>query len=149
MSDKFDFKKLSVKKENTPKTTAKPKKRVVYQEVEEAPIEAVSPQTTVSPTSTTVEITTEAPVSEVKTSEVKTVSDTKSLKASKEKSQKVGRKSWKEEGVSYTRMAFDTPNSTKQKIKQLLAGKFYDKCISQDEMINIALKDFIKKHYKE
>lgn len=149
MSDKFDFKKLSVKKENTPKTTAKPKKRVVYQEVEEAPIEAVSPQTTVSPTSNTVEITTEAPVSEVKTSEVKNVSDTKSLKASKEKSQKVGRKSWKEEGVSYTRMAFDTPNSTKQKIKQLLAGKFYDKCISQDEMINIALKDFIKKHYKE
>ncbi len=66
----------------------------------------------------------------------------------KPKPKKVGRKSWKDEGVTYTRIAFDTPIGTKQKIKQLLAGKFYGKYISQDEMINVALEEFIKKHFK-
>lgn len=59
---------------------------------------------------------------------------------------KVGRKSWKEPGVEYTRVAFDTPLDTRQKLKQLLVGKFYGKYISQDEMINVAVNDFIKKH---
>lgn len=144
MSDKFDFKKLALKKTGTPKTAAKPKKRVVYQEVEEAPVEAIRQQTINTSTSSTTAIEENATIAETKV-----VSTNKVQKSPKEKSQKVGRKSWKEEGVTYTRMAFDTPDSTKQKIKQLLAGKFYDKCISQDEMINIALKDFIKKHYKD
>jgi len=64
------------------------------------------------------------------------------------KKTKVGRKSWKKEGETYVRMAFDTPVGTKQKVKQLLAGKFYNKYISQDEMINVALEEFIKKHLK-
>lgn len=59
---------------------------------------------------------------------------------------KVGRKSWKQAGVEYTRVAFDTPIDTRQKLKQLLVGKFYGKYISQDEMINVAINDFIKKH---
>lgn len=59
---------------------------------------------------------------------------------------KVGRKSWKEAGVEYTRVAFDTPVDTRQKLKLLLVGKFYGKYISQDEMINVAINDFIKKH---
>lgn len=59
---------------------------------------------------------------------------------------KVGRKSWKKAGVEYTRVAFDTPLDTRQKLKQLLVGKFYGKYISQDEMINVAINDFIKKH---
>ncbi len=144
MSDKFDFKKLAVKKSSASKTPT-PKKRVVYQEVEEAPIEATRQQSTDSTISSAAAITSTAQINQIEPA-----STEKSPKPSKEKSsQKVGRKSWKEEGVTYTRMAFDTPNTTKQKLKQLLAGKFYDKCISQDEMINIALKDFIKKHYKE
>ena len=144
MADKFDFKKLAVKKPDPSKTAAKPKKRVVYQEVEEAPIEATRQQATDSAISSVASITS---ISQI--NEIEPIIPSKNPKPSKEKSQKVGRKSWKEEGVTYTRMAFDTPTSTKQKIKQLLAGKFYDKCISQDEMVNIALKDFIKKHYKE
>ena len=69
----------------------------------------------------------------------------KKTAAPKEK-KKVGRKSWKKAGVEYTRVAFDTPVGTRQKLKQLLVGKFYGKYISQDEMINVAINDFIKKH---
>lgn len=162
MADKFDFKKLARKKTDTSKNAAKPKKRVVYQEVEEAPIEATrqveavkEPEATNQPvaeTTKSAEATVSSAASITTTSQISqeeaVPAANKSPKSSKMKSQKVGRKSWKEEGVTYTRMAFDTPDTTKQKIKQLLAGKFYDKCISQDEMINIALKDFIKKHYK-
>jgi len=61
---------------------------------------------------------------------------------------KVGRKSWKKEGTNYVRMAFDTPIETKQKLKELLAVKFFGKYISQDEMINAALNEFVKKHSK-
>lgn len=61
---------------------------------------------------------------------------------------KPGRKSWKTEGIDYTRMAFDTPLKTKQKLKELLAVKFFGKFISQDEMINAAIDDFIRKHTK-
>ena len=116
--NKFDFKKLSARKKTVePPTTIKtPKKRVVYQEVEAAPVEAQPPKP--------------KPVTK------------------KVKETKVGRKSWKKEGETYVRMAFDTPIGTKQKVKQLLAGKFYTKYISQDEMINVALEEFIKKHLK-
>lgn len=69
-------------------------------------------------------------------------------KVVKKAPKKVGRKSWKESGVDYTRLAFDTPIDTKQKLKQLLVGKFFNKFISQDEMINAAIDDFIKKHSK-
>jgi len=119
--NKFDFKKLAGRKKSTApaKETQLPKKRVVYQEVEAAPIEAQAPKTV-------------TPVTKVK----------------KVKETKVGRKSWKKEGETYVRMAFDTPVGTKQKVKQLLAGKFYNKYISQDEMINVALEEFIKKHLK-
>jgi len=62
---------------------------------------------------------------------------------------KVGRKSWKKAGESYTRLAFDTPINTKRKLKELLHVKFFDTYISQDEMINEAINDFIKKHSKK
>jgi len=115
---KLDFKKLASRKKKAPTSDPiEPRKQVVYQEVERAPIEAVSPKRVSKP--------------------------------KKEKVSKVGRKSWKEEDVDYVRIAFDTPVGTKQKVKQLLAGKFYTKYISQDEMINVALEEFIKKHFKE
>lgn len=116
---KLDFSKFASRKKKEPTTKAKTVARKVYKEVEEAPKEAVS-----SPS-------------------IKSASQPKSKKTAPKK---VGRKSWKEEGVTYTRIAFDTPVGTKQKVKQLLAGKFYSKYISQDEMINVALEAFIKKH---
>jgi hypothetical protein len=61
---------------------------------------------------------------------------------------KVGRKSWKTEGVQYVRMAFDTPVEMKKQLKLLLFDKFADTYISQDEMINAALLEFIKKNGK-
>ena len=67
---------------------------------------------------------------------------------SKKEKKKVGRKSWKQPDVKYIRVAFDTPVATRQKLKQLLVGKFYETYISQDEMINVAIDDFIKKHSK-
>lgn len=59
---------------------------------------------------------------------------------------KVGRKTWKTEGVQYVRMAFDTPVEMKKRLKLLLFDDFSDTYISQDEMINAALEDFLKKH---
>jgi len=72
--------------------------------------------------------------------------ETKKVAPKPKEKKKVGRKSWKTPGVEYTRVAFDTPLDTRQKLKQLLVGKFYGKYISQDEMINVAVNDFIKKH---
>lgn len=91
-------------------------------------------------------------VAEVKTSkiikEVTQPQPKKTKTVEKPQPAKVGRKSWKKADISYVRMAFDTPKETKQKLKQLLAVQFFDKYISQDEMINVALDEFIKKHLK-
>lgn len=101
------------------KTEAPPSPKRVYKEVEQLPKDETAPPPT---------------------------SRKKVVK--KEKVSKAGRKSWKENDVDYIRMSFDTPVSTRQKLKELLATKFYDVYISQDEMINVALDNFIKKHTK-
>jgi len=111
MANKLDFKKLGARKAK-PNTVAKPKPKIVYQEVEQVP----------------------------------TVEAAKKVKKAPVAKKKVGRKSWKQADVNYTRIAFDLPIESKQKLKQLLVGKFYGKYISQDEMINVAINDFIKKH---
>ncbi len=127
---KLDFGKLNVRKKN--KTTpAKPQK--VYKEVEQPPAEKQEAKQ----------------IEQVERLELASEPEPEPPKkkpAPKKKATKVGRKSWKKEGVSYTRLAFDTPIDTKQKIKQLLATKFFGKFISQDEMINHAMNEFIKKH---
>jgi len=124
MKGGLDFTKLAARKKSTKKA---PVKRVMYKEVEE--VEKTSETTRV------VEI--EQPKAK------------KPIKAKKIKvPAKVGRKSWKAEGTNYVRMAFDTPIETKQKLKELLAVKFFGKYISQDEMINAAIDEFIKKHTK-
>ncbi|MEO1517512.1 MAG: hypothetical protein AAFV95_20985 [Bacteroidota bacterium] len=61
---------------------------------------------------------------------------------------KVGRRSWKQQDVEYMRVSFDTPVATYQKIKQLLATKFFGTYIAKDEMLNVALDEFINKHLK-
>ncbi len=141
---KLDFGKLNVRKKN--KTTA-PKPQKIYKEVEQLPKEQprvekqeVKPeeqQEHVERLELASEPTPVTPVTPV---------IPKKKSAPKKKATKVGRKSWKKEGVTYTRLAFDTPIETKQKIKQLLATKFFGKFISQDEMINHAMDEFIKKH---
>jgi len=78
--------------------------------------------------------------------EIKKTKPVAKKKVVEEAPKKVGRKSWKDADVTYTRIAFDTPMGSKQKLKQLLATKFFGKYISQDEMINVAIDDFIKKH---
>ena len=116
---KLDFSKFASRKKKETVPAKTKTTRKVYKEVVEAPKEAQSVQ--------------EGPPTPT---------------PRKSAPKKVGRKSWKAEGVDYTRIAFDTPVGTKQKIKQLLAGKFYGKYISQDEMINVALDAFIKKHWQ-
>lgn len=124
MKGGLDFTKLKARKKSNDKT---PVKRVMYKEVQE------------------VEKTAE-------TTRVVEVEQPKARKPTKAKvvkePAKVGRKSWKTEGTNYVRMAFDTPIDTKQKLKELLAVKFFGKFISQDEMINAALNEFIKKNTK-
>ena len=120
---KLDFGKLGARKRSPEK---KPLVKKVYKEVIETP---ATPQPTNPP-----------PAPKAKS--------TKPKKEIKEK-KKVGRKSWKKAGVNYTRLAFDTPIDTKRKLKELLHVKFFDTYISQDEMINEAINDFIKKHSKK
>ena len=57
-----------------------------------------------------------------------------------------GRRSWKEPGIEYRRIAFDTPVESQRKLKELLATKFYGKVNYQDELINLAVDEFLKKH---
>lgn len=120
----LDFTKLKTRKKATTSTT--PKR--MYKEVEQ--VEEVRSEAIVKA----------VPQPKARKAVAKTVE--------KPQPAKVGRKSWKTEGVNYTRMAFDTPLPTKQKLKELLAVKFFGKYISQDEMINVALNEFIKKHSK-
>ena len=123
MKGGLDFTKLKARKKATEKT---PVKRVMYKEVQE--VEKTADTTRV------VEI--EQPKAK------------KTKKPKIKEPAKVGRRSWKTEGTNYVRMAFDTPIETKQKLKELLAVKFFGKYISQDEMINAALNEFIKKNSK-
>ena len=120
----LDFTKLKARKKAADKT---PVKRVMYKEVQE--VEKIAETTRVV---------------EIEQPKAKKSAKTKKVKAPA----KVGRKSWKTEGTNYVRMAFDTPIETKQKLKELLAVKFFGKYISQDEMINAALNEFIKKNSK-
>ena len=124
MKGGLDFTKLKARKKASNKA---PAKRVMYKEVQE--VEKTAETTRV------VEIEQPTAKKPTKVKKVKTPA-------------KVGRKSWKSEGTDYVRMAFDTPIETKQKLKELLAVKFFGKYISQDEMINAALNEFIKKHTK-
>ncbi|MEO0685039.1 MAG: hypothetical protein AAFY76_08350 [Cyanobacteria bacterium J06649_11] len=66
-------------------------------------------------------------------------------KAAKEP-KKPGRKTWKEPGVEYRRLSFSLREETIRQIKTLLATKFYDKVSAQDELVDLALSEFIKKH---
>lgn len=132
MAGGLDFTKLKSRKKNTPDTT--PKR--MYKEVEQVKKEKSEADDKRATVSKTV-----VPPPRKKTAPKK--SKTVEIPPAK-----VGRKSWKEEGVQYTRMAFDTPLTTKQKLKELLAVKFFGTFISQDEMINAAMDDFIKKHTK-
>ena len=67
-------------------------------------------------------------------------------KPAKEEKKKVGRKSWKEPGVEYRRLSFSLREETIQEIKKLLVVKFYDKVSAQDELIEMALTEFIEKY---
>jgi hypothetical protein len=124
MKGGLDFTKLKARKKAS---NTEPAKRVMYKEVQE-----------VEKTAETTRVV------EIEQPKAKKPAKVKKVKVPA----KVGRKSWKTEGTDYVRMAFDTPIETKQKLKELLAVKFFGKYISQDEMINAALNEFIKKHTK-
>lgn len=72
----------------------------------------------------------------------------KSVKSAPEKSSKQGRgrRSWKKPDVKYKRIAFDTPIESQRRLKELLATKFHGKITYQDELINLAVDEFLKKH---
>ncbi len=149
---KLDFGKLTARK----KKNAAPAIKKVYKEVEVQEVPKVVPTSTITKIPASTKLTeleeanmaaAEASVSTIaQEATVAPVQRKPKAKSVKKKPGKVGRRSWKKEDVDYTRLAFDTPIETKQKLKQLLATTFFNKFISQDEMINHALNDFIKKH---
>lgn len=57
-----------------------------------------------------------------------------------------GRRTWKDPKVAYRRIAFDTPDASLQKLKVLLATKFYDRFRYQDELLNLAIDEFLEKY---
>lgn len=57
-----------------------------------------------------------------------------------------GRRTWKNPELKYRRIAFDTPDASHRKLKELLATKFYDRFKYQDELINLAIDEFLEKY---
>ena len=59
---------------------------------------------------------------------------------------KVGRPTWRKEGVQYAKVYTHIPEEYKDAIKVSLVTKFKGVYSTQDEVLNQALKDFLKKH---
>ena len=57
-----------------------------------------------------------------------------------------GRRTWKNPDLKYRRIAFDTPDASHRKLKELMATKFYDRFKYQDELINLAIDEFLEKY---
>lgn len=141
MADKLDFSKLKKTRKPTAERKAVPKK--VYKEVEQVGAGTASPASSAPAT---------APKKEalVKKATIRSESNTSgtvgrvTLEAPESAGR--GRRTWKKEGVKYRRIAFDTPVETQRKLKELLVTKFFDTITYQDELINLAVDEFILKH---
>lgn len=59
---------------------------------------------------------------------------------------KIGRPTWKDPNTEYVRLSVDVPKPIRQQLKVLLYTKFKDQYISQDELINVAIGEFLAKH---
>jgi hypothetical protein len=143
MADKLDFSKL--KKTRKPTAERKPVSKKVYKEVEQvgAGGETAS-STSFAPASAPQK---EAPAKKATGRNKTTKSGTVGrVTLDAPESAGRGRRTWKKEGVKYRRIAFDTPVETQRKLKELLVTKFFDTISYQDELINLAVDEFIRKH---
>ncbi len=59
---------------------------------------------------------------------------------------KMGRPTWKDPNITYVRLSVDVPKDVRDDLKVLLYTKFKDTYISQDELINAAINEFLTKH---
>jgi len=59
---------------------------------------------------------------------------------------KMGRPTWKDPNVNYVRLSVDVPKEVRSALKVLLYTKLSDTYISQDELINAAINEFLEKH---
>lgn len=59
---------------------------------------------------------------------------------------KVGRPTWRVEGVDYAKVYTHIPEDYKDKIKIALVTTFKGRFSTQDEVINQALTEFLQKH---
>jgi hypothetical protein len=143
MADKLDFSKLKKTRKPTAERKAVPKK--VYKEVEQVGAStSAAPSTSTAPASAPQK---EAPAKKTIGREKSGKSSTvgrKTLEAPESAGR--GRRTWKKEGVKYRRIAFDTPVETQRRLKELLVTKFFDTITYQDELINLAVDEFIRKH---
>ena len=62
---------------------------------------------------------------------------------------KIGRPTWKDPNETYVRLSVDVPKAVREQLKVLLYTKFKDTYISQDELINVAIMEFLGKHEKK
>jgi hypothetical protein len=143
MADKLDFSKLKKTRKPMAERKAVPKK--VYKEVEQ-----VGASSSAAPSTSTASASApqkEAPAKKAtgrgKSVKLATVGR-KTLEAPESAGR--GRRTWKKEGVKYRRIAFDTPVETQRRLKELLVTKFFDTITYQDELINLAVDEFIRKH---
>lgn len=143
MADKLDFSKL--KKTRKPTAERKPGPKKVYKEVEQVggggeTASSTSTEPAAAPKK-------EAPAKKVTGRRKTTNSGTVGrVTLDAPESAGRGRRTWKKEGVKYRRIAFDTPVETQRKLKELLVTKFFDTITYQDELINLAVDEFIRKH---
>jgi hypothetical protein len=143
MADKLDFSKL--KKTRKPAAERKPVPKKVYKEVEQvgAGGEIASSTSSAPAPAPKKEAPAKKATGRSKTTKSETVGR---MTLDAPESAGRGRRTWKKEGVKYRRIAFDTPVETQRKLKELLVTKFFDTITYQDELINLAVDEFIRKH---
>ena len=143
MAEKLDFSKL--KKTRKPAEKRPPSTKKVYKEVEQVtaspdPASSTSPAPASAPKKGAAKPKTRAAAKAKETA----TTGRKTLDAPETAGR--GRRTWKKKGVKYRRIAFDTPVETQRRLKELLVTKFFDTITYQDELINLAVDEFIKKH---
>ena len=61
---------------------------------------------------------------------------------------KMGRPTWKDANIHYVRVSADIPIETRNAIKMALYDSLKDKFLSQDELINVAIREFLERNKK-
>lgn len=86
------------------------------------------------------------PIPEEKETKTKLAKGRVAQTTTRERGKKIGRPSNKKSDVKYVRLSVDVPIETRDRLKIALYTKIKNKYLSQDEMINDIIEQFLQKH---